>query len=213
MCRKRRRPAEPAVHFPVYSYFLLFYSNLMPSSPSQALAPAPRRIRLLAHSVRALSVVGALALVGLLQLFWSQPDWVERVAVQQWGLRTLQLDLGSRLMGCAASLLPGSMALWAFWQLWSLFGCYARGELLTPRPALHLRRLGLALTGLALALPLSDTLTVLALTWGNPPGQRMLWFHLSSQHYLSLLFGLMLLALATVLAEAARVAREHSEFV
>ncbi|HEX2010954.1 MAG TPA: DUF2975 domain-containing protein [Roseateles sp.] len=173
----------------------------------------PRRIRRLANCVRLLSSVGALAVLTLLQLFWSQPGWVERLARDDWGLKAVQLDPGSRLLGCAASMLPGGVALLALWQLWSLFGCYARGELLTLRPAGHLRRLGLALIGLAAALPLGHTLTVLALTWGNPPGQRVLWFGLSSQHYLSLLFGLVLLALATVLAEAARVAREHSEFV
>ena len=66
---------------------------------------------------------------------------------------------------------------------------------------------------LAAAQPLGRTLSVLALTWGNPVGQRQLWFGLSSDHYLALLFGLVLLALAQVLTEAARVAHENAEFV
>ena len=69
------------------------------------------------------------------------------------------------------------------------------------------------MVSLAAALPLGQTLTVLALTLGNPPGQRQLWVGLTSQHYLSLLFGLVLLAVSTVLVEAARVADENAEFV
>ena len=69
------------------------------------------------------------------------------------------------------------------------------------------------LCALAAAQPLGHTLAILALTWGNPKGERQLWFGLSSDHYLSLLFGLLLLALAQVLHEAARVADENAEFV
>jgi hypothetical protein len=97
--------------------------------------------------------------------------------------------------------------------MWSLFGCFAQGELLARRPALYLRRLGLGLCALAAAQPLGHTLAILALTWGNPKGERQLWFGLSSDHYLALLFGLLLLALAQVLHEAARVADENAEFV
>ncbi|QPF72953.1 DUF2975 domain-containing protein [Roseateles sp. DAIF2] len=183
--------------------------NSAPTLPSDGL----RRIRRLAHSVRALSVAGAVTVLSLALLFWTHPERVARHATGDWGLKAVQLDPASLAGGFAASMLPGGVALWALWQLWSLFGCYAHGELLTPRPAAYLRRLGLALIALAAAMPLGHTLTVLALTWGNPPGQRVFWFGLSSQHYLSLMFGLMLLALATVLAEAARVARENAEFV
>jgi hypothetical protein len=63
------------------------------------------------------------------------------------------------------------------------------------------------------AVTAGQTLTALALTWANPPGQRMLWLGLSSQHYVALLIGLVLLAVSTVLLEAARVADENAEFV
>ena len=94
-----------------------------------------------------------------------------------------------------------------------VFGCFAQGELLTRRPAAHLRRLAFGLCALAPAQPLGHTLAILALTWGNPPGERQIWVGLSSDHYLALLFGLLLLALAQVLHEAARVADENAEFV
>lgn len=172
-----------------------------------------RRIRRLALAVRAMCLLGLLAIGTMPFIFWAQPHWVADVVLNQWSVRTIQLDLGSRLGGLAGSLLPTAASLVALAQMWALFGCFARGELLARAPARHLRRLGLALCALAVAQPLGRTLSILALTWGNPPGERQIWLGLSSDHYLSLLFGLLLLALAQVLAEAARVADENAEFV
>lgn len=172
-----------------------------------------RRIRRLAFVVRLLSLLGAVVIATLPFMFWAEADWVAEVATREWAVTKLQLDLGSRLAGLTASLLPVSVSVFALWQMWSLFGCFAAGELLARRPAAHLRRLGFSLCALAAAQPLGRTLTILALTWGNPKGERQLWVGLSSDHYLSLLFGLLLLALAQVLTEAARVADENAEFV
>lgn len=172
-----------------------------------------RRIRRLAFAVRALCLVGVVIIGTLPFIFWAQPDWVADVVTREWRMNRVQLDLYARLGGLAGSLLPTATILFALWQMWSLFGCFARGELLALQPAGHLRRLGLSLCLLAAAQPLGRTLSVLALTWGNPVGERQLWFGLSSDHYLALLFGLLLLALAQVLTEAARVANENAEFV
>ncbi len=172
-----------------------------------------RRIRRLAWVVRLLCLLGLVVIGTLPFIFWAQPDWVTEVAGNTWHLTRLQLDLGSRLWGLAASMVPTSVSLFALWQMWSLFGCFAQGELLARRPAQHLRRLGLGLCALSAAQPLGHTLAILALTWGNPKGERQLWLGLSSDHYLALLFGLLLLALSQVLFEAARVADENAEFV
>ncbi|RZJ07023.1 MAG: DUF2975 domain-containing protein [Rubrivivax sp.] len=196
---------------------LLFYSKFshchpvaMPDSFS---ADGLRRIHRLAWIVRALCLLGV-AIIGTLPfIFWAQPDWVAEVAAKTWNLRLVQLDLRARLLGLAASMLPTSVSLFALWQMWALFGCFAQGELLARRPAQHLRRLGLGLCALAAAQPLGQTFGILALTFGNPKGERQLSFALSSDHYLALLFGLLLLALAQVLHEAARVADENAEFI
>jgi hypothetical protein len=181
--------------------------------PESVPADSLRRIRRLAWVVRSLCLLGVAVIGALPFVFWAQPEWVLEVAGKTWNLDIVQIDMGSRLWGLAAMMLPTGASLFALWHMWSLFGCFAQGELLTRRPAGHLRRLGLGLCTLAGAQPLSHTLAILALTWGNPPGQRQLWFSLSSDHYLALLFGLLLLALAQVLHEAARVADENAEFV
>jgi len=164
-----------------------------------------RRIRRLAWVVRLLCLLGVAVIGTLPFIFWAQPEWVAEVAGKTWNLSTVQLDLASRLWGLVAMMLPTSVILFALWQMWSLFGCFAQGELLARRPAQHLRRLGLGLCTLAGAQPLGHTLAILALTWGNPKGQRQLWFGLSSDHYIALLFGLLLLALAQVALGIANV--------
>lgn len=181
--------------------------------PDSFSADGLRRIRRLAWIVRLLCLCGVAVIGTLPFIFWAQPDWVAEVAAKAWGLATMQVDLGSRLWALAGSLLPASVSVFALWQMWSLFGCFAQGELLARRPAQHLRRLGVALCALAAAQPLGQTLEILALTFGNPAGERQLAFSLSADHYLSLLFGLLLLALAQVLHEAARVADENAEFI
>ena len=181
--------------------------------PDSFSAEGLRRIRRLAWIVRLLCLIGLVVIGTLPFIFWAQPEWVAEVAGSTWKLSKLQLDMSSRLWGLAASMVPTSVSLFALWQMWALFGCFAEGELLALRPAQHLRRLGLGLCSLAAAQPLGHTLAILALTWGNPKGERQLWFGLSSDHYLALLFGLLLLALSQVLAEAARVADENAGFV
>lgn len=181
--------------------------------PDSFSADGLRRIRRLAWVVRLLCLFGVVVIGTLPFIFWADPIWVAEVASKTWNLTTMQLDLGFRLGGLAAMLLPTAASLFTLWQMWSLFGCFAEGELLARRPATHLRRLGLGVSSLAAAQPLGHTLAILALTWGNPKGERQLYFSLSSDHYLALLFGLLLLALAQVLHEAARVADENAEFI
>lgn len=181
--------------------------------PDSFSADGLRRIRRLAWVVRLLSLAGALIIGTMPFLFWAQPDWVAEVVTQQWGIPKIQLDMQARIGAMLASLLPAGAIVFALSQMWALFGCFARGELLARQPASHLRRIGVALCLLAAAQPVGRMLAILALTLGNPQGERQLWFGLSSDHYLSLLFGLLLLALAQVLHEAARVADENAEFV
>ena len=61
--------------------------------------------------------------------------------------------------------------------------------------------------------PLTRTASILVLTLGNAPGQRQLLINISSDDYMRVLFGAVLLAIATVMAEAVRVAEDHAGFV
>ena len=61
--------------------------------------------------------------------------------------------------------------------------------------------------------PLLRTAVGIALTLGNPPGQRLLVFTLSWNDYLSMLCGAVLLAVARVMADAVRLAEDNAGFV
>lgn len=175
-----------------------------------------RRVQTLARWVRALCLLGLALCVTAPALMWSQPELVAEVVHRHWGIAEqapLRLDAMPRLLGLLASLPPSLLLGLALYQVWALFGRYASGDIWCAQSATHLRRAALALAALAPALPLSKTLAVLALTLGNPPGQRILHIGLGLQDLLALLTGLMLLAVATVMAEAVRIAEENAEFV
>ena len=87
-----------------------------------------RRIRRLAFVVRALCLIGVLVIGTMPFLFWAQPEWVAEVVTQQWAISKIQLDLYARLGGLAGSAVPASVSLFALWQMWALFGCFAQGD-------------------------------------------------------------------------------------
>lgn len=177
--------------------------------------PGLQRIRTLSRWVRGLCLLGGLISLALPLALWSQPDWLAGVARQSWatGAHPLQLDGAARSAGLLACLLPAGLLAAVLYQVWALFGRYARGEVWSLACALHLRRAALGLLALAPALPLAQTLSVLALTLGNPKGQKLLSVGFTMDHYLTLLFGLVLLAIAQVMREAVRMAEENAEFI
>lgn len=175
----------------------------------------PAGLRTLTRVVRALILIGAVVLACVPPLFWLQPDWVRAAGPQMANLGTGPIVVDERALWLGAlGSLPGMLlGLYTLWQLWRLFGEYAAGRFFAPAPQRHLRRFAWAVLAWALMAPLQRTWVALALTWGNPPGQRMLVLGLSGDDYFSILLGAVLLAIATVLAEAARVAEENEGFV
>lgn len=66
---------------------------------------------------------------------------------------------------------------------------------------------------LALLLPLTRGLMTVALSLGNPPGQRSLAIGIQWDDCLHILFGAVLLTIARVMAEAQRLADDNAGFV
>lgn len=181
---------------------------------STALPTGLQRIRWIAHCVRGMALLAMAVVIGFHAVFWTNAAWVEgavRKDLAQSGI--LQLDAASRAWAFAVNLPMALLTLFALATLWRLFGGYLRGAVFTEASSQHLRRIGQAVTGMALVMPLTDTATILALTMGNPPGQRMLSLNVGTQHYVVLLVGLVLTAVAMVMREAQRMAQENAEFV
>ena len=174
-----------------------------------------RGLRRLAWLVRALALVGAAALLAVPVLFWSDPGWVREAAPALAGLggQPMVIDRRALLLGALASVPGVLLGLAALWQLWQLFGEYAAGRVFAAAAQQHLRGFAAALLASAVLTPLLRTAVGIALTLGNPPGQRLLVFTLSWNDYLSMLCGAVLLAVARVMADAVRLAEDNAGFV
>ena len=167
--------------------------------------------------MRALIALGALGLLLATAWIWlGDNGLVER--------RLHELADPSRINDGAALLLALKVALFALstptllmglfvlLKAWQLFGAYGRhvfGEAAI-RPA---RRIAWALVAAAFLRPLADTLSVLVLTWHNPPGRRQLVLSVSWEDYLCLLFGGLLIAMAWAMTEASRIEQDNAGFV
>jgi len=184
-------------------------------SPANPSSPTMRRVRRIARWTRGMALLGAVTLpVGTLGL-WASPEWIRTVIAREMNLGAEQIIVtpGVQWGGALVSLLPLAIALFALLQVWQLFGDYARGAIFTARATMQLRRLAWSLIGVTAAQVLARTATGIVLTMNNPPGKKMLVVCVSSNDYVLLLFGLLVLAIAWVMVEATRIALEHAEFV
>jgi hypothetical protein len=77
----------------------------------------------------------------------------------------------------------------------------------------RLRRFAWTTLAFALAQPLLTAAMVLALTLSNPPGQRMLRLGIGGHDYMGVLVAAVLIAIATVMSDAVRLAEENEGFV
>ena len=94
-----------------------------------------------------------------------------------------------------------------------MFADYARGEILTLRAARRLKRIAWAIiVGAILRSPTRLGL-FLAFTFDQPEIGRHLPVRIAVADFAFLLAGLLLLAVAWAMAEAARIAEEHSHIV
>ncbi|MET0211062.1 MAG: DUF2975 domain-containing protein [Burkholderiaceae bacterium] len=206
-------------HAPIAAIKLLFYSNFLPfdGKPMADVFSSSHlmRMRTISRCVRWMSILGMVFVTGILVAFWSDAEWVRCVVRRDWNMEkaTLQLGVGARAAAFLINIPALLLTLAAFWQVWQLFGCYERGEIFSAPATRHLSRLGQAILATAPVMPVTQCLTILALTLQNPPGQRILQFQVGSTHYLQLLFGLILLAMAMVMQEAQRMAEENAEFI
>ena len=181
--------------------------------PPAALGRLPGSLARTVLVVRVLCVLGALSLLAVPPWFWLSADHVRELGPALAGVRDVAVDAQAQRIGAAVSVLPVAVGLYALWQLWQLFAEYAAGRVFGTAAAQRLRRFAWALLGTAVLAPMVRAAMSVVLTFGNPPGQRMLVIGLSWNDYLAVLLAVVLIAIATVMAEAVRVAEENESFV
>ena len=110
-------------------------------------------------------------------------------------------------------LLQLALLLAALYCVWRMFGAFSADEPLAPEPATWMRRASLGFVAVALGGIFLRSAAVVALTLGNPPGQRMLSLSVGSAELLTLLIACIMYMMARVTAAAADVRADQKGFV
>lgn len=134
-------------------------------------------------------------------------------AIASANLDTSRLSGAASVAAMAALLVVSAPTLWGLWELRRLFEGYVAGAIFTVGAARRLRRCGLAVSISAAKTALGGLLLSLALSIDLPQDHRILIVGVSSDDLAWLLIGGILLVIARVMEEAARLAEENAAFV
>jgi hypothetical protein len=148
-------------------------------------------------------------------VLWAVPAWAPIVARGTANLDTGPITLTPvvRLIGFALSTLYLCVLVYGLWTARRLFQRLAAGGVFEPQTGVLLRRFGTALVVYAALPPFVSALMSLLVTMYNPPHQRRLTFGLSDHEIVLAIVGTLILATGSIMAEAARIAEEHSQIV
>ncbi|MCY6379599.1 DUF2975 domain-containing protein [Hoeflea prorocentri] len=174
-----------------------------------------RRVVRLSLWLKRLATLGIILFVGFTFSVLAVPDWFDTMVMTAYPGMPIAtgITLFKRISLILLLALPLGVSLYGLWNIRMLFDCYARGEVFSPAPAAHIRNVGLAMLVNVVLTALVHSLGSLVLTLDNPPGTRQLSVTASSDTYLLLLLGGLLLVIGWVMQEAARISDENSRFV
>jgi Protein of unknown function (DUF2975) len=193
-----------------------------PLDVADVLTPSASRLQNPANPLARLStwmcgavVVGGLFAEVALAWMWLKPAWVQTIVAPHLGLSgvPVAVDLSTRLAGLAISMIPMTVLFYMLYQAYALFDAFRVGDVFNAETPVRLRRIGLCMMSLALLRPLTAMLLGLALTWANPPGQRILAVTFSIEDFMVAIFGGLVLAIGHVMVEATRLAEDNRQFV
>jgi Protein of unknown function (DUF2975) len=173
------------------------------------------RLRRLCMIMKAITTVGiGMIALAMIAVFFI-PDWTRNFLLAHLGQAGTDLPLTPGRITAAALItaIPVGVMLYGLWQARLLFADFADGQLFTLTNARRLRDFAASVLAQAVLGPLSSTALLLAFTLHNGPGERHLAIALSSNDYIALIIGGVLLAVAWVMVEATRVADENASFV
>lgn len=169
----------------------------------------------LSRTMAWLTTAGMVLIVMLMALAFVIPSWTRNLLLARLGEVGAKLPLGPSQVIAAAAIMvvPIGVMVWGLWHVRALFRDFAAGRAFTVGAARRLQRFGVAVLVQAPLGPLTATALAMALSLANPPGQRLLVLTLSINDYLALIVGGVLVAVAAVMREAARLADENAGFI
>ena len=173
------------------------------------------RLRRFSKAMAMLTTLGMLLIAIAMIAVFLVPDWTRNLLLARLGQAGHDLSLSpERLIAAAAiTAVPVGVLLFGLWQVRTLFLNFVDGHVFTLASARLLRNFAGSVLAQAILGPISSTALMLAFTLDNPPGNRQLVITLSSQDYLALIVGGVLLAVSWVMVEATRIADENASFI
>ncbi|WP_022720948.1 DUF2975 domain-containing protein [Rhodopseudomonas sp. B29] len=185
------------------------------SAPAGLAGPAAAKLVRLSRAMEWVTTIGIVLIVGLVGAAFVVPSWARNLLLARLGEigGHLPLDAGNQAVAAIIIAVPVVVMLWGLLNVRALFGEFARGRVFTAAAASHLKRFGIAVLAQGALGPLTATALALALSLGNPAGKRLLVLTFSSNDYVSVIVGGVLIAVAAVMREATRIADENASFV
>jgi hypothetical protein len=173
------------------------------------------RLTRLSRTMEWVTVVGMALIVVGTSAAAIVPAWSRNLLLARLGETGARLPLEPSHQAIAALIfaVPVGVMIWGLWHVRALFRDFSHGRVFTGTAARHLQLFGISVLVQGLLGPLVAAALGVALSLGNPPGQRFLVLTLSSNDYFAVIVGGVLVAVAAVMREAARIADENASFV
>jgi hypothetical protein len=171
------------------------------------------RLRRMAMLVRILILVGAAAVIGATGWIWIVPGKAATHVKEAAAVDVATMALHTQVMGGLWSLLPLGIVLLGLLRLWQLFGEYACARVFSHRALVSLRGFARCMLVMGFVAPLYGAVLSVLVTMDRAPGTRELNLQFDFDNYAMILLGAVMLAIASVMAEAARVAEDNAGFV
>jgi len=177
------------------------------------LAPQARFHRT-ARIGRAFVLAGALVFALNALATWCFPDYAARIIDSVAHVRILgPMTARTRLLYVLWDIPSLGIVLMALLRVWQLFGEYLRSRIFGAQALASLHSFARWVLAAAFASPVYRAVLSVLVTLQNGPGRREFTLDLSSADYLTLLLGIVVLAVSSVMAEAARIAEDNEGFV
>ena len=171
------------------------------------------RLRAVSRAMVIAVTLGMVALVTLMVIVFLVPALTRAAIVPEvmpFGLT--EITPRARLLGFLVLCVPMGLYLYGLNEVRRLFGQYSAGEVLTLGAARRLKRIAWATIVGAIVRPLAIQGLFLALSIDQPNARSRLPA-VTTADLTFLLFGLLLLAIAWAMTEAARIAEEHKQII
>ncbi|GAA0623958.1 MULTISPECIES: DUF2975 domain-containing protein [Thalassospira] len=171
-----------------------------------------RTISTLLYWVCAIAIIFQILVVPLV---WYAPGWVEASTSQMTvSLADLHALSGwQKYVTMAVMMIPSLVLAYGLYRLRKMFGAFAHNAIFQPEPIRHLKAFGIALLAQTLIKPLTGAATSVLATFHRPAGERVLSIGLSNAEASTLFLGGLIIVIAWVLGEAARIDDENRSFV